>query len=146
MNSLRSLATDIVNGMEEASWPVTRLVHFEESLAHQVRKDMKLNTVGTHATAFAMGISYQSQCHTDKDYYYLLLTVTAPIKQYDTEIIHWFVFPGCNARVGLRSGDVLMFNPMIPHCCSNPLIEGSTIMSAYCSQTTLFRSEIKSDS
>ena len=26
-----------------------------------------------------------------------------------------------------------------PHCCSNPRIQGSTIMSAYCSQTTIFR-------
>ena len=35
--------------------------------------------------------------------------------------------------------------PLIPHCCSNPLIEGSTIISAYCSQKTLFHSDIKSD-
>ena len=48
MNFLRSLARDIVNDMEEASQLVTGLLHFEQSLAHQVRKDMKLNTVGTY--------------------------------------------------------------------------------------------------
>mmetsp|Transcript_21011 Transcript_21011/g.46644 ORF Transcript_21011/g.46644 Transcript_21011/m.46644 type:complete len:275 (-) Transcript_21011:773-1597(-) len=94
MKSLRSLATHIVRDMEEASRAVSRHLKFEESLACQIRKDMKLKTVGTYATAFAMGISYQSKCHTDKDYYYSLLSVTAPRKKYDTEIIQWFVFPG----------------------------------------------------
>ena len=146
LSSLRSIAGDIVNDMEEACRPLKYHLQFEESVAHQLRNSFKLNTVGTLATAFAMGMTYQSKCHTDKDYYYSLLTVTAQMKKYDTEIIHWFVFPGYKAkRVPLRTGDVLLFNPMIPHCCSNPRFEGSTIMSAYCSQKTVFRSESKGD-
>ena len=41
MNSLRSLARDIVNDMEEASQPVMRHLHFEECLARQVRNDVQ---------------------------------------------------------------------------------------------------------
>ena len=84
--------------------------------------------------------TYQSKCHTDKDFYNSLLTVAAPSQRDDERIIYWFVFPSYDVKVGLRTGDVLLFNPMIPHCCSNPRIEGSTILSSYSSQTTLFRS------
>eukprot|EP00534_Pseudo-nitzschia_fraudulenta_P003218 CAMPEP_0201136286 /NCGR_PEP_ID=MMETSP0850-20130426/54804_1 /ASSEMBLY_ACC=CAM_ASM_000622 /TAXON_ID=183588 /ORGANISM="Pseudo-nitzschia fraudulenta, Strain WWA7" /LENGTH=327 /DNA_ID=CAMNT_0047407577 /DNA_START=5 /DNA_END=988 /DNA_ORIENTATION=+ len=143
--SLQCLACDIVKGMEEALWPLTRHLHLEESVAHQVRKGRNLDTFGIYATAMSMGITYQSMCHTDKDFYYSLLTVAAPSHRYDKSIIYWFVFPSYNVKVALRSGDVVLFNPMIPHCCSNPLIEGSTILSSYSSQTTLFRSESGSD-
>ena len=138
--SVQCLAREIVNDMEEAIRPLTRHLHLEESVAHQVRNGRILETVGTYATAMSMGITYQSKCHTDKDFYYSLLTVAAPSQRDDKRIIYWFVFPSYNVKVGLRTGDVLLFNPMIPHCCSNPRIEGSTILSSYSSQTTLFRS------
>ena len=142
-NSLRCLAVDIVNDTEAALTPLSRHLHLhlEESVAHQVRKGRKLNTVGKYATAMSMGVTYQSKCHTDKDFYYSLLTVAAPSQRHDTTTIYWFVFPSYNVKVAIRSGDVVLFNPMIPHCCSDPLIEGFTILSSYSSQKTLFRSE-----
>ena len=144
-DSLRCLAVDIVKDMESALTPLTRHLYLEESVARQVRLGRNLNPVGKYATAMSMGITYQSMCHTDKDFYYSLLTVAAPSHRYDKSIIYWFVFPSYNVKVALRSGDVVLFNPMIPHCCSNPLIEGSTILSSYSSQTTLFRSDSGSD-
>jgi len=58
----------------------------EKKLQKRVRKPPRLFVPTTpNATAFAMGISYQSKCHPDKDYYYSLLLVTALTKQYDTE-------------------------------------------------------------
>ena len=70
---------------EAALWLLSRHLHLEESVAHQVRKGRNLNTVRTYATAFTMGITYQSKCHTDKDFYYSLLTVAAPLQRYDTQ-------------------------------------------------------------
>ena len=136
-DSLHCLAVDIVKDMESALTPLTRHLHLEESVARQVRMGRNLNPVGKYATAMSMGITYQSMCHTDKDFYYSLLTVAAPSHRYNKSIIYWFVFPSYNVKVALRSGDVVLFNSMIPHCCcSNPLIEGSTILlSSYSSQT-----------
>jgi len=57
---------------------LTRHLYLEESVARQVRMGRNLNTVGKYATAMSMGITYQSMCHTDKDFYYSLLTVAAP--------------------------------------------------------------------
>ena len=145
-NSLCCLAIDIVKDMESTLTPLTCHLHLEESVVHQLRKGRNLDTVGTYATAMSTGITYQSMCHTDKDFYNSLLTVAAPSQRHDTRIIYWFVFPSYNVKVALvRSGNVVLFNPMIPHCCSNPLMEGSTILSSYSSQTTLFCSESESD-
>ena len=36
-----------------------------------------------------------------------------------TEILQYFCFPGINSAVALRNGDLLLFNPTIPHCVSS---------------------------
>ena len=36
---------------------------------------------------------------------------------YECEILKYFTF-GCGISVGMRSGDLLLFNPQEPHCIS----------------------------
>ena len=139
MSVLRTLAGAIVFDMEKNVRAFSQHLQFDESVAQQVTSQRNLNTVGKYSTAFSMGISYQSKCHTDKDFHYSLLTVAAPSKRHDGEIVYYFVFPEYKVKVPMRSGDVILFNPLVPHGCSNPRFEESIIMSAYSSRTTLFR-------
>ena len=96
---------------------------------------------GVLATALSIGRNYWSQAHVDKDFYFTRLTVLAPEdlphKHYHGKVLYYFVFPTYNVRVPLKSGDVLLFNPLILHSCSNPRYKDSYIMSAYVSTRTV---------
>ena len=36
-------------------------------------------------------------------------------------VAYHFIFPTIGVAVGIQPGDVLIFNPLIPHCCSHKL-------------------------
>ena len=82
-----------------------------------------------------------AQLHVDNDFYFTRLTVLAPEDkphmQYSKEVLYFFVFPTYEICVPLRSGDVLLFNPLVLHSCSNPRYKDSYIMSAYVSAKTI---------
>ena len=99
-----------------------------------------MNAIGHHATAFSIGRDYHSRSHVDVDMYYTLATVVSPDGISPDEVIYYFVFPTYGIKIPLRSGDSLLFNPIILHSCSNPKYEGCYIMSAYVSTKTVLTS------
>ena len=56
--------------------------------------------------------------HIDKDYFLGAVTVCGK-RVPDTVILQYFCFPTMGIHVGLRHGDVLLFNPTVPHCISS---------------------------
>ena len=60
--------------------------------------------------------------HTDDDCATGLVMVTG--KNRGDEILNYFCFPSLGVATALRSGDMLLFNPKIPHCVSSR-VDGS---------------------
>ena len=58
--------------------------------------------------------------HTDRDLVWCLTTVIAEgLVEVEDEVICYFCFPSLNVAVPLRNGDMLLFNPNVPHCVSS---------------------------
>uniref|UniRef100_A0A7S4EQ41 Prolyl 4-hydroxylase alpha subunit Fe(2+) 2OG dioxygenase domain-containing protein n=1 Tax=Pseudo-nitzschia australis TaxID=44445 RepID=A0A7S4EQ41_9STRA len=118
-------------------------MHDDLSVMEQIVQGTSLKAIGSTTIAFSIDIDYHSKCHINVDMFYTLATVVGPDKVNIDEIIHYFLFPtyGENGtKVPLQSGDTLLFNPSIPHSCSNPKRKGSFIMSAYVSKKTVLNS------
>jgi hypothetical protein len=70
------------------------------------------------ACAFANN-SY-ANIHVDVDFSVCILSIVAPqalVK--DSDVLVYFSFPSTGRCIGLRNGDVLIFNPQVPHCMSS---------------------------
>ena len=85
---------------------------------------------------FAMGKSYWSMCHNDKDFTLSILGVLSE-DCIDSNIIYYFLFPDYNLKIPMTNRNLLVFNPHIYHCCSNPINNNSYIFSQYTSQKTI---------
>jgi hypothetical protein len=90
---------------------------------------------GGIATQFALSIWYSSRVHTDKDYFLTTLSV------YDAEagpdeVLYYFCFPTYVVAIPMRSGDIIVFNPTVPHCATNPSRKTAKIYSCYVSKKT----------
>ena len=55
-------------------------------------------------------------CHTDPDFNIAMVAILS--HGFSNDVVCYFCFPTLNCAVPLRSGDVLYFNPKIPHCVS----------------------------
>jgi hypothetical protein len=89
------------------------------------------------ATALAIGVDYWSKSQTDSDYYFTSLSALSPGSEQHGDDLYYFCFPGYKVAVPIRSGDVILFNPLVTHCCSNPRYRGSYIFSCYVSKKTV---------
>jgi hypothetical protein len=90
------------------------------------------------ATQFAVALDYWSPQHIDEDFFWTILSVLDKNMSCSKEkILHWFVFPEFNLRVPLCSGDILIFNPLVTHGCSNQTEDDTFIFSAYVSSKTV---------
>lgn len=70
--------------------------------------------------ALAVGRNVFLNVHTDVDYFWTLTSVVADeIPSDDDPIICYMCFPTLNLAVALRNGDLLLFNPLVPHCVSS---------------------------
>ena len=98
----------------------------------RLNKGVNLNDERRFSTALAIGKDYWSVSHTDSDIYLTSVTFCAGdgVGDHD-DVIHNFVFPQYGIRVPMRSGQVLVFNPTIEHCCSNPRRKGTFSASNY---------------
>eukprot|EP00536_Pseudo-nitzschia_multiseries_P006484 jgi/Psemu1/304190/fgenesh1_kg.139_\ len=137
--NLEQKALHIVKEMQLCLTPMSKLVNLEMTVMNEVVNRTTLNAIGHHTTAFSIGKDYHSKSHTDVDMFYTRLTVIAPKHVSDDEVIYYFVFPTYKVKVPLRSGDTLLFNPLVLYSCSNPKFEGCYIMSAYVSRKTVLR-------
>ena len=69
--------------------------------------------------ALAVGRNIFLNVHTDADYFWTLMSVvTDECPTTDSPIICYMCFPTLGIAVALRNGDLLLFNPLIPHCVS----------------------------
>ena len=136
---LEETTVEIVKHMHHSLIDVEPFVAEEMDVLSQILSRTKLNAIGQQALAFSIGRNYHSRCHVDDDMYYTRLTVIAPAEVSADEVIYYFVFPTYGVKVPLRSGDTLLFNPLVLHSCSNPKFEGCYIMSAYVSRKTVLR-------
>jgi hypothetical protein len=85
------------------------------------------------SAAVSISKDYVSAAHIDKDFFYSITTVRSDL--YSDGIggsIDWniytnppvaqhFLFPEFGVGVGLRPGDILVFNPRYFHCCGHKL-------------------------
>lgn len=88
-----------------------------------------------HATQVALSIRYCSRVHTDKDFFLTTLSCYDERAGPD-EILYYFCFPTYGIAVPMRSGDIILFNPLVPHCATNPRRETAMIYSCYVSNKT----------
>jgi hypothetical protein len=88
-----------------------------------------------HATQVALSIRYCSRVHTDKDFFLTTLSCYDE-KAGPDEILYHFCFPTYGIAVPMRSGDIIIFNPLVPHCATNPRSKTAMIYSCYVSNKT----------
>ena len=74
--------------------------------------------------SLAVAANVVMEMHTDEDYIMGCAGVLGGdgYKLHDAEgsnILQYFCFPGTGSAVGLRNGDLLLFNPTVPHCVSS---------------------------
>jgi hypothetical protein len=97
------------------------------------------------STQFSIGLNYWSPVHTDDDFFYTLLSCTSDKVKSIDDVIYKFVFPEYNFYVYLRPGDIMIFNPLVKHCCTNPGAEDCYIFSCYVSKKTVLASVSSAD-
>ena len=88
----------------------------------------------TVSTQFSVARNYSSPMHTDDDFFWTVLSVLGSQKV--SKPLQWFVFPEYDVAVPLHSGDIIIFNPLVLHGCTNPTMD-SLIFSAYVSAKTV---------
>ena len=72
--------------------------------------------------AVAFGRNSFLTCHCDMDSFYSVIYIlTQAVPQYNDGIVCYFCFPEYGLAVGLRPGDILIFNPRAYHCASCPV-------------------------
>jgi hypothetical protein len=86
-------------------------------------------------TQFCVGVDYWSSIQIDNDYYYTTLSSLSDNMD-DNSILFYFVFPSYRVAVPMRSGDVVCFNTLIYHCCTDPMTHGVKNFSWYVSAKT----------
>jgi hypothetical protein len=85
-------------------------------------------------TQFCVGQNYCAPMHKDDDYFYTTLSCYTSIDDEQHEILYHFNFPEYEIAIPMRHGDILVFDPRINHCASNPRKENALIVSAYVSK------------
>jgi hypothetical protein len=70
--------------------------------------------------------------HTDSDYFLSAGSIHCR-RRTGSNVLQYFCFPTIGVSVGMRNGDVILFNPSIPHCISSPCFHDYECfaMSAY---------------
>ena len=106
----------------------------------EIVNKLTLDEIGQQPTAFLIGVNYHFGCHIDANIFYTLATVIAPKDICVGDVIYYFLFPNFGIKIPLRYGDLFLFNPVVPHSCSNPRFPGCHIMPAYKSCKAILRS------
>ena len=92
---------------------------------------------GGYATALSIGYDYWSKVHKDLDYFPTSLSALAEESEDHDDILFYFVFPEYELSIPIRSGEILIFNPVLSHACTNPKYCSAIIFSAYVSKKTI---------
>jgi hypothetical protein len=85
--------------------------------------DKETSRIG-FVTKFYVGVDYWSSIHINTDFYYTTLSCLSEDK-HDNSILFYFMFPSYRVAVTMHSGDVIYFNPLIYHFCTDPIEHGA---------------------
>jgi hypothetical protein len=77
-----------------------------------------------------------SPVHKDDDYGLSILTAFNPDCKTEKAIVQFFIFPEIRLSIPIYNKSVIIFNPKVLHCASNPTIPNTYIASAYSSHKT----------
>ena len=104
-------------------------------VAAKIKYDLpSINDEGV-ATQLALARCYSSQLHTDPDFFLTHLSCYDKEAKEDVVLYH-FCFPTYGIAVPMKSGDIILFNPTMPHCATNPRTVTALIYSMYVSNKT----------
>ena len=136
--SSEKIISELAGLMEACSTRVTKGLS-ETREYEEIKQHIKIPTFTKdgNSTAFCIGTDYWSRCHTDNDYFLTTLSVLSNRSDDHDDILYYFVFPEYNAAIPIRSGEIVLFNPHVPHSCSNPRHDKASIFSAYVSAKTV---------
>jgi len=83
-------------------------------------------------TNIALGMNVYLPQHQDEDAF-LSVTMIYDTKRNDKDILAYFCFAGLGFAVAMHHGDVLIFDPLEPHCISSRAVDRDIYcMSFYC--------------
>ena len=137
---------NLVEKMEKVAAKMTSKMK-NVKVIKKVKRELKLPAVSEKpegiATQASLGQNYHSQVHVDRDMYYSLLTCLSGEDADHDEIMYYFCFPEYKYAIGMRSGELLLFNPLVYHSCSNCKFVDSFIFSAYVSEKTVMTAGIE---
>lgn len=150
--SFRSNASD--DDKKEVTQKIEKVVEALENISapyispkdrvsfQKLQQEIKLPSASeadtAYATQFSVGVNYWSPIHDDDDFFWTTLSVMDKNGTCDKhKVLHWFVFPEYNVAVPLCSGDILIFNPLVLHGCTNHTEMDTFIFSAYVSAKTV---------
>jgi hypothetical protein len=68
--------------------------------------------------AMASSVNYSAPAHVDDDYLFSIHQLNVEGCTTDNEIAQYFCFPTYGFAIGLRPGDIILFNPHVYHCLS----------------------------
>ena len=81
-------------------------------------------------SSVSVASNHLSALHVDKDFFFSYLTARSECtgksdlnSKAEPSAAHHFMFPTIGYAVSIRPGDIIIFNPTIPHCCSHKLVE-----------------------
>ena len=72
-------------------------------------------------SSLCCSMNYYSYAHVDEDFFLLCVSLVLDNthnKIAENPIVQYFCFPTIGKKVEMRSGDILIFNPTVYHCCS----------------------------
>jgi hypothetical protein len=140
-NSIKRGISLLVGEMEEKVMAEMNAANFEQCAGYddffRMQDIFDLPSVSDYgiATQFALSKRYCSRVHTDADYFLTTLMVY-DVEAEPDEVLYYFCFPTYNFAIPMKSGDIIVFNPLVPHCATNPSRETSMIYSCYVSRKT----------
>lgn len=104
--------------------PTKTISHSQQSqhaLRYPLMRDYSNNVVTKIFSSINIAINAYLRAHTDHDNTISIVSVHLREYQYlmKDKIIAYFVFPTLRIAIALRPGDILIFNPRVPHCLSS---------------------------
>jgi hypothetical protein len=149
---VESTITSVVETMEAIAKPFFREnTYANQYLEFQKKYKIPSITKNGYASQFSIGYCYSSNMHTDKDYFYTVITAFCDEKYCDNNAtpIYHFCFPDYNIAIPMYSGSIIIYDPRNIHNASNPLNKHCRIMSSFVSKnlidTVISQSELNKE-
>ena len=118
----------------------------EYTLFQQVQSILDIPTISKSSeglsTQLSISVNYWSIAHRDSDYFFTFLSCLSGNHKLHDETVYYFCFPEHKIAIPLKLRDVIVFNPLALHCCSNCQNDDSFIWSTYVLEKTVMSAGI----